>query len=173
MKPALYLALIVALIPFQLTLLQFASIGGIRPDLCLVAAILVGLYAGAWEGLALGLALGFIQDQFSAGELWLNLVTKGGAGFLAGRASRYVANASAITALVVIFGFSTLVGLVFFAGGLTGEGWAGALYRLWAVLLPEALYNALVGTAIYWLIAGRYRTEQRGGGPTSLIWSLK
>lgn len=173
MKPALYLALLVGLVPFQMTLLDVASIGGVRPDLCLVAAILVGLFAGEWKGLFFGLALGFIQDQFSAGDLWMNLVAKGGAGFLAGGASRFVANASTVTALVVLLGLSLLLGIPILLTGLGDEGWVGWFYRVRAVLFPEAVYNAAVGAGVYWLIARRLRSEQGDTGPPDFLWSLK
>lgn len=159
MKQVLYLTLVFGLVPIQTTVLAHASIGGIRPDLCLVAASLVGLFTGGLEGLLLGLAMGFVQDLFSAGELWLNLVTKGSVGFLAGVASRYVANATTITVLVAILGLSLLSGTVFLL--TVGPGGLGdASFAVRAVLLPQAMWDAALGGGMYWLLAKRFRREQ-------------
>ncbi len=159
MKQALYLLLVFGLVPIQTTVLTYAGLGGVRPDLCLVAAILVGFFAGELDGLLLGLVLGFVQDLFSAGELGLNLVAKGSAGFLAGMAGRYVTNTTPITVLATVFGLSLLSGTVFLltvgAGGL-----AGVSFAIWSVLLPQALWDATLGGAGYWLVARHFRREQ-------------
>lgn len=153
MKAIAFLALLVGLVPFQMTLLGLASLGSIRPDLCLIAAILGGLFAGEWKGLALGIVLGFLQNQFSAGDLWLNLIAKGGSGFVAGRVSLYVTNTSTVTALVVVLGLSTLTGALCLLVGLTDEGWTAGFYQARSILLPEAMYNTVVGAGLYWLLA--------------------
>lgn len=159
MKQVLYLILVFGLVPIQTTVLAYASVGGIRPDLCLVAASLVGFFAGELDGLLLGLALGFVQDLFSAGELWLNLVTKGSAGFLAGMAGRYVANTTTVTALVTVLGLSFLSGTVFLltvrAGGLTD-----VFFAIRSVLLPQAVWDAALAAGMYWLLAKRFQREQ-------------
>ncbi|MGH7204942.1 MAG: rod shape-determining protein MreD [Nitrospiraceae bacterium] len=159
MKQVLYLTLVFGLVPIQTTVLAHASVGGIRPDLCLVAASLVGLFTGELEGLLLGLAMGFVQDLFSAGELWLNLVTKGSVGFLAGVAGRYVANATTITALAAILGLSFLSGTVFLFTVGPG-GLRDASFAVRAVLLPQAMWDAALGAGLYWLLAKRFRREQ-------------
>jgi cell shape-determining protein MreD len=68
-KQALYLGLILGLVPLQVTGLQYASIAGIRPDLTLIATFLIGFLSGEIEGLLMGLLLGCVQDLFSAGSL--------------------------------------------------------------------------------------------------------
>ena len=54
MKRALYAGPVLGLVPIQTTVLQYASIGGIRPYLCLIAVCLVGFVAGEREGMLLG-----------------------------------------------------------------------------------------------------------------------
>ena len=159
MKQALYLLLVFGLVPIQTTVLNYAGLGGVRPDLCLVAAILVGFFAGELDGLLLGLVLGFVQDLFSAGELGLNLVAKGSAGFLAGMAGRYVANTTPITVLATVFGLSLLSGTVFLLTMGPG-GLPGISYAIWSVLVPQALWDATLGGAGYWLVARHFRREQ-------------
>ena len=92
MKFVVYALLAMVVVPLQTTLLHYVSILGVRPDLGLIAACLVGFLGGELDGLILGLILGCFQDMLSAGELWINVVTKGGAGFLAGMAGRHMAH---------------------------------------------------------------------------------
>jgi len=158
-KQVIYLTLVFGLVPIQTTVLAHASVGGIRPDLCLVAAILVGFFAGELDGLLLGLALGFVQDLSSAGELWLNLMTKGSVGFLAGVAGRYAANATTIAALAAILGLSLLSGTVFLLT-VGPRGLGDASFAVRAVLLPQAMWDAVLGAGMYWLLAKRFRREQ-------------
>jgi cell shape-determining protein MreD len=168
LKQLLYLTLVVSLVPIQATVLSHVSVGGIRPDLCLVAASLVGFFTGVREGLLLGLAMGFVQDLFSAGELWLNLVTKGSVGFLSGVAGRYVANATTITALAGILGLSLVSGTVFLLTVGPG-GLRDASFAVRAVLLPQAMWDAALGAGLYWLLARRVRRAQAIlEGPTGL-----
>ncbi|HKW85483.1 MAG TPA: hypothetical protein VJM82_00275 [Nitrospiraceae bacterium] len=159
MKPVLYLALIFGLVPIQTTVLAHSSIGGIRPDLCLVAASLVGLFAGELEGLLLGLALGFVQDLFSAGDLWLNVVTKGSVGLLAGMAGRYVAYATTITVLAAVMGLSLFSGTVFLLT-VGPRGLAEGFFAVRSVLLPQALWDAVLAAGIYWLLTEHFRRKQ-------------
>ena len=77
--------------PVQTTLLPHVAIWDIKPDLGLVVAALIGVLAGELEGLMVGLAIGWILNLYSAGDLWLNLVTTGGAGLFAGLLARQVA----------------------------------------------------------------------------------
>lgn len=157
MKYAVYVGLLLVLVPIQTTILDYVSVGGIRPDLSLVAAILVGFIRGPFDGLLMGLVLGFVQDSFSAGQLGLNLVTKGLSGLLGGLANRYVTNATPITAFVVVLGLSTISGFVFLLSGRAGESPGDAFYRIWSVLLPQAGFDAFVAAVVYWLIGWRLR----------------
>ena len=79
-----YSGLVLLLVPVQTTLLPHVAIWDIKPDLGLVLAALIGVLAGELEGLMVGLAIGWILNLYSAGDLWLNLVTTGGAGLFAG-----------------------------------------------------------------------------------------
>ena len=159
MKHTLYAGLLLGLVPIQTTFLQFVSLGDIRPDLCLVAAVLIGFTMGPVEGLLMGFALGYVQDLFSAGQVGLNLIAKGVVGFMAGAASRYVTNATAITTLIVVLILSALSGTVFLLAGRAGENPSGAFYGLSSILLPQAVYDAAIAAGVYWLIGWRVKRE--------------
>ena len=108
MKFLFYLILVLLLVPLQTTLLPHLSVWNIKPDLGLVAAALIGLFAGELEGLLVGLTIGWILSLFSAGELWLSLLTNGGVGLLTGFLGRQVSQVTSfslgVRAAVGIFG---------------------------------------------------------------------
>jgi len=158
-KATLYLGLILGLVPFQMTVLELVRIGPVRPDLCLVAAVLVGVCAGELEGLLMGLALGFVQDLFSAGDAWVNLGLKGAAGMIAGLTGRHVANATPVTILTLMGGLSAASGLVVVLRGREPLG-VGALTVYGPAWLGQAVWEALICAGLYWLIAGRVRLER-------------
>lgn len=159
MKPLLYVALVCGLVPLQVTLLQSVGLGGIRPDLCLIAACLVGMLEGELEGLLVGLALGYVQDLFSAGEMWVNLMTKGLLGFLAGLAGGRLTQATPVSILGLLGGLSLLSGIILLIAVRTGGGLADQFYAVWSLLLPEAAFNAALGMGAYWLLAGHAPRE--------------
>lgn len=164
MRLPLYAGLVFGLVPVQATLLRHVSVAGVGPDLCLVAACLVGFLGGEIEGLLVGLALGFVQDLFSAGSVWLNVMTKGAIGLLAGLVGRHVTNATPTIFLRTLVGLSGLSGLIFLVLVRSGVGWADYLAATYSILLPETVFNAAVGAGAYWLIAGRMRREQVSQG---------
>lgn len=139
--------------PLQSTLLHHVSVGGIRPDLCLVAACLVGFATNEFEGVLFGLALGFVQDVFSASDLWLNMVTKSVIGGVGGLMGRHLANATPPAVLGTLGAVSVLSSLVFLFWGRGPGGLADLYDNVRTVLLPQALFDTALGALGYWVIA--------------------
>jgi uncharacterized membrane protein len=159
MKFLLYALLALVVVPFHTTLLHYVSFLGVRPDLGLVAACLVGFLGGELDGLILGLILGCLQDMLSAGDLWINVVTKGGAGFLAGLAGRHMAHitpAVLTVGLVVISCLSS--GVFLYAMNPVGidEIWMGVR----STILVQALFDATVGAGLYLLFRRRWSDDR-------------
>ena len=137
----------------QATLLHHVSVGGIRPDLCLVAACLVGFATNELEGLLFGLALGFVQDVFSASDLWLNMVTKSVIGGVGGLMGRHLANATPPAVLGTLGALSVLSSLVFLFWGRGPSGFIDLYDNVRAVLVPQALFDTALGALGYWVVA--------------------
>lgn len=170
MKPALYAALVLGLVPMQISLMHYLSIGDVRPDLCLVAVGLIGFFAGPMEGMLVGMALGLTQDLFSAGALWLNVITKGAVGLLAGLAGRQVTNATLATFLATAVSLSVLANLVFLLAVRGGGGIGERLSAVPSILLPETLLNAACSAVLYWLLPLRPPMEhEMRRGPIGLV----
>lgn len=152
MKAGIFLGLLLLLVPFQATVLGAVSPFGIRPDLCLIAACLMGFFTGQVHGFILGFFLGFVQDLFSASDLWLNTITKSGVGFFAGLIARNLANAAAHSVFLLMAAFSLFSGVVFLVTSRVGMDFIELLQGFPAVLLPQALFDGLVAVGLYWVI---------------------
>ena len=163
MKQILYCSLILGLVPFQVTALNYASIAGIRPDLILIATFLIGFLGGGIEGLLMGVLLGCVQDLFSAGSLWVNLMTKGMIGILAGLLGRHLANATPVTVCASLFVLSLLSGSTVAVWIRVEDDLTGVSQVIQSVVLPQALFDAALGTLIYWVMPGRRRRESEFG----------
>ncbi len=162
MKVLFYSALLLVLVPLHTTILPHVSIWGVKPDVGLVVAALIGLIAGEAEGLAVGLAIGWVLNMYSAGELWLSLVTKGGAGLLAGLLGRHVAQISTAVLCAGLLILSLTGGLV---TALTAKSdtLADTWWMLQSIVLPQAIFDAAVGTGLFWIVRQRMMLEWTGG----------
>lgn len=156
MKQFLYAGLVVGLVPIQTTVLEHLSVAGVRPDLCLIAVSLIGFFGGLADGVMMGVLLGFEQDLFSAGDAWINLVTKAVIGLLAGVVGRYVARVTPVTVLPMVLGLSVFSGIAFMFAGAGGHDTLAAAR---AVLLPQVVLDTMAGMGLYWIFAGRFRKD--------------
>jgi LytS/YehU family sensor histidine kinase len=156
-----YLTLVVLLVPLQTTLLPHLSILNIKPDLGLVAAALVGLFAGELEGLLVGLTIGWILSLFSAGELWLSLLVNGGVGLLTGFLGRQVSQVTAISlgaGILLVSLASGLLAAMTFKGVDTSQMW----WMVESIVFPQACFDGVMGAAFYWILSRRFdRTRLR------------
>jgi len=156
MKTAGYVAILFFLIPFQTTIMGSLSPMGLYPDLCLITVCLVGYWAGRTEGLIMGFILGFSQDLLSAGNGWLNTVTKPGVGFLSAILARNMANSAVHSIFLPMLLFSIFSGVIFFVSSRTGVSFVEILYGFRAVLLPQALIDSLLAVGCNWIITRRH-----------------
>jgi hypothetical protein len=147
-----YLLLVLLLVPLQTTLLPHLSMWNIKPDLGLVAAALVGLFAGELEGLLVGLSIGWILNLFSAGELWLSLLTNGGVGILAGFLGRQLSQVTSLSMgaglLLVSLASGLLAAMSFQNLDMTQIWW-----MIQSIVLPQACFDGAVGAGLFWVLS--------------------
>jgi len=155
MKFIFYLILVLLLVPLQTTLLPHLTVWNIKPDLGLVAAALVGLFAGELEGLLVGLAIGWVLSLFSAGELWLSLFTNGGVGLLAGFLGRQVSQVTSISLGVGILLASMASGM-FAAMNFKGFDMSQMWWMVESIVFPQACFDGVIAAGFYWLLSRRF-----------------
>lgn len=159
MKFLLYLGLVLVLVPVQTTLLPHVSVWGIKPDLGLVFAAVIGLVAGELEGLLVGLAIGWVLNLYSAGDLWLSLVTTGGAGLFAGLLGRQVAQVTPTILCVGLLALSLaggLVGVFSVKNATISDSW----WMIQSIVLPQACFDAVLGAGLLWLMEQRFAVQR-------------
>ena len=156
----LFAALVCLLVPIQTTLLNYLTIGGVKPDLCLVTTCLVGFFAGRGKGLAMGMGLGFLQDFFSVGGLGLNMMTKGLVGILSSMAASTLSNTTTgFSIFVPTVVLSVGSGMAFLISASPRIEWLSFLQGIQLILLPQALFDGIVASGVHWLLV-RYFLSQ-------------
>jgi len=159
MKILLYLGLVLLLVPVQTILLPHMTVWGVKPDLGLVIAAVVGLVAGELEGLLIGLAIGWVLNLYSAGDVWLSVVTTGGAGLIAGLLGRQVAQVTPMILSIGLLVFS-LAGGVLAVFSMKNATISEAWWMVQSIVLPQACFDAVVGAGLLWLMGQRFAAER-------------
>lgn len=156
-----YTGLVMLLVPVQTTLLPHVAIWDIKPDLGLVVAALIGVLASELDGLMVGLAIGWILNLYSAGDLWLNLVTTGGAGLFAGLLARQVAE---ITPTILAVGvlFLSLAGGLVAVLNMKYATMADTWWMVQFVVVPQACFDTAVGAGLLWVLEQRFVVPRFG-----------
>jgi len=138
-----------AALALQATLMPHLSIAGIRPDLPLVAVVLLGSARGGTTGTLAGFAIGLAQDLTNPGFLGLNALTKSllgwGAGSLRSQFNAGSLPVHAVVLFVAVLAHDAVYWTIFTRLQLS-DLLAGMLTRS----LPTALYTALAGM---WILA--------------------
>jgi len=143
----------------QATVAQAIGVGGIRPDLPLIAVVLLasrrGAATGAWAGFFIGLG----QDLTNPALLGLNALAKGCIGYGLGRLrERFDAATPAThTAILVIAG---LVHDLIYLTIWTRLALSEMAYELGTRTLPTLVYTAFVGFWVF-VLAGWFPGRRR------------
>jgi rod shape-determining protein MreD len=159
MKAILYGVFILIIVPIQATILHHIAIGGVRPDLCLAITCLIGYVIGERHGLLLGLAVGFMQDLVSAGDMWINFLSKGVCGFVAGLVGRHLVQTTSLSFLVLVLSLSGLSSFVFLLVGRPIGEFAQDFMLQWPFLLSQAAYDSVAAVILYWLLVSVLRNR--------------
>ena len=159
MKPAVYLILLLLILPLQASLFRPVLVAGIAPDLALAAVYTIGILTGPREGALAGLAVGLVQDIGSTSFLGLTSVSRGVVGLLAGLLGRKVLNVASMSNIIFLMAFSMLedIGIVLFLGAVHGP--VPFLTMLVHRMLPQALLSGVLGALILRYISRGRRVE--------------
>jgi rod shape-determining protein MreD len=159
MRFLLYVTLVVLITPLQTTVIEALSIGGVKPDLGLVAVLFVGYLYGELDGLVVGGLVGLMLDLFSGGLLGANLVTKMSVGVVSGLLGRLLLDLTPLTTMLVAFTLSLAAGCLFYLVILLASGGVGFGPVFIAIILPQACYDAILGAAAFRLLRSRMRSR--------------
>jgi rod shape-determining protein MreD len=138
------LLLMYVALALQATLVPHLSIAGIRPDLPLVAVVLLATARGTTAGTACGFFVGLAQDLTNPAFLGLNALTKSLLGFAAG-ALRVHLDAGSLPMRAAMLFAAVLAHDILYLTLFTRLELSELLLGLLIRSLPTALYTALVG----------------------------
>ncbi len=140
--------------------MQYATFGGVRPDLILLLVCLVGLFFGRQRGLMLGALAGLIQDCLSGGVFGLNTLSKSLIGFATGVLQRHVGLHYRLLQALLVALLTAFDGLLTFGVARLFHGVESSLLRpAGALVAYQIVYNGLVAVpyfAVLSRVARRY-----------------
>jgi rod shape-determining protein MreD len=146
--------LIVVLLVFVILQAFFAhkmAFGRISPDFPLLIVLYFAVYRGAFHGSILGFIVGLIQDLFNPTHLGLNALTKTLTGYCMGLAGTKTEPDSSLF-LFALFGVAALAHDFVYLLVFTGLHLGKFVVTLATVSVPSALYTAVVGILVHWLV---------------------
>jgi rod shape-determining protein MreD len=132
----------------QSSVVPLLSVGGVTPDLPLILTVLLALRRGPETGCLAGFVVGLLQDVAGGGLIGVQAVTKALAGFAVGMlVGRLWVNSPLVlvpglVVLTLVEGVARFLLLqLFHYPAAFGE-------LMLHVVLPQALYNGVVGAAV-------------------------
>ncbi len=158
MKVLRYIFLAAAALIAQSTFLKLVAIGSIQPDLVLLVLFYIALREGSYGATIAGFCTGLIQDVYSPETLGLNALCKSLVGFGLGYCRRGIFVESLTARAFILFMAVLAHDMIRFLVSLWPEV-GRAFGSLMSSGLPAALYTALVGYVVFYLLA---RREQPG-----------
>jgi rod shape-determining protein MreD len=167
-----YFIIALMLVPLQTTWSSAISLQAVRPNLVLLFVYFTGFYAGEMNGLAAGLVMGLVMDFFSGGPPGLNISTEAAVGLLSGLLGRFFLNTTGTLTMGMVFILSVLYGIMVFS---FHEWVLGGILFVEAfrwTILPEALYNTMVGGIVFWAVISRLNIKKAWSDSSTLTTPL-
>jgi rod shape-determining protein MreD len=155
MKPRVYVVLLLLVVPFQASVLNVLSLGGIKPDLALTALFVIGLLTSPMEAALAGIGIGLVQDISSASLLGFSGLTRGLAGLAAGLLGSRVLDISSPATFLFLAALSLAEGILISLFLQVTYGAVPFFSMLAGRLLPQALYTGVLGLVVLRLISGK------------------
>ena len=141
------------------SLFQALRIYGIKPDVMLILVTSYALLQGGGYGAFTGLACGLFTDLFFGRAIGLNALAYMIVGFVIGKGSDRVFKDSVFTAILFQAIAVVLFHQIYFALNFLIGVKVSYVYGLTHIMLPEMVYNMVVGVLVYRLIYKIDHTE--------------
>ncbi|MGE5613379.1 MAG: rod shape-determining protein MreD [Bacillota bacterium] len=128
----------------QTTLLQYAEIYGVKPNIIIVFIVVTALLRGGAEGGAVGFFAGLALDMMFGGVLGFHALLGLYLGIAAGSVNKNLFRENMLVVIFFTFVFSIAYeSLVFIINNIM-SGDIKLLYAFTSVILPEAVYNSVM-----------------------------
>lgn len=162
MRGIVVFLIVIANVILESTLFQYFRIFGVKPDFCIILIVSYALLQGSTYGSMIGLGSGLLLDMMFGRTIGLNAFAYMLTGYFIGRLHDNVFKDSFIPA--VLFNFAAVfisqhlyLLLAYFSNNFA-QTTTTYFQMLFQVILPQAVYTALLGGLIYRYI---YRLDEK------------
>jgi len=156
----IYSLLVLFLVPVQTTWLNALTLNGIKPNLAFLLIYFTGFYGGEINGMVAGLVAGFLMDLFSGGPFGLNIASLAMMGLFSGLLGRFFIHTTATLTMGLVLILSVFGGLLTFSFHQWVVGGIPFIEVFRWTILPEALYNTVIGGLLFLAGIGRLKTQK-------------
>lgn len=143
--------LIIGLI-LQITLFSHFTINNVKPDILLTIVVVISLLSGSKYGILAGFFAGTLQDLYLGGVLGIYTIIKMSLGGLTGFVEGHFFKENYLLAPAAVFTVTFIHHMLVI---LLSEKMIFNI-NLWqalrTIVIPEALYNAVLGLIIYYIL---------------------
>ncbi|MCL6610527.1 MAG: rod shape-determining protein MreD [Peptococcaceae bacterium] len=144
----LVLMIIIALL-IQVTLLNFISIWGVKPDLVLIIVTFDAFLRGSREGALIGFLGGLFEDLAVGSYIGMNALSMMAAGYLAGLTESRLYKESSLIVAFLVWVSSFTAQLINYILLSMMEVYIAPGVAFFNVIMPTAAYTALLALLFY------------------------
>lgn len=145
----------------QTTLAPHVRIVGVQPDFLLIVVVIYGFIEGPVVGSVCGFFAGLLQDMLLMTTLGLNALSKTILGYLSGMIEQNLFSENFVMPMLAIFAATLLNESIVIALRVTlGESISPVVAGR-SIVVPAAIYNAVLAGLSYPLLARLLRRETR------------
>jgi len=142
----------------QSTLLKLVAVGHIQPDLVLLVLFYIALMEGSFGATIAGFCTGLVQDIYAPETLGLNALCKSLVAFGLGYCQRGVFMESLVARALILFSAVLTHDILYFVISVWPD-LNGALRLVVRAGLPTALYTAILGYVIFYLMGRKEKAR--------------
>lgn len=143
----------------QVTLLNFFSVFGVKPDLVLILVVFNAFLRGSREGSLVGFLGGLFEDLAAGSYVGMNALSFMAAGYLVGLTESKLYKDSSLIAVFLVWLSSFTAQIINYILLSLMEVYINPGVALFSVFIPTATYTALLVPFIYRRF---YRSSQEG-----------
>ena len=140
---------IISLYLLQSTLFSMFSIGGIRPNLLIIATASLGFLGGKRTGIYAGFFSGLLIDIGFSSVYGLNMLLYMYIGFLCGTFKKVLFPKDIKFPLLFIAGSDLIYNIVFYFFRFFFRGRFNITFYFFDIILPEVVYTTIMACIIY------------------------
>ena len=145
----------------QTTVADYLKLWGVKPDILLTVVLCYAIFEGKEKGVVMGLCAGLLLDFLWGRAFGVNTILFILLALLCAITADNVFHKNAMLAVLSVFIFSFVYGVLFAAVSFAFSGRGGMFYLLWRVAIPSAIYNTVLAIPVFALL-GKLRVRFGG-----------